>query len=61
MISLRSFLARLPADEDGPTAVEYAVLLAVIIVFCLRSTAALGSNSSSTYSLVSTKADETSR
>ena len=35
-----SFLKR----EDGPTAVEYAVMLALIIVVCIVSITALGSN-----------------
>ena len=30
--------------EDGPTAVEYAVMLALIIVVCIGSIAILGSN-----------------
>jgi pilus assembly protein Flp/PilA len=38
--------------EDGPTAVEYAVMLALIIVICLTSIAVLGSNSNTTYSKV---------
>ena len=38
--------------EDGPTTVEYAVLLALIIVICLTSIAVLGSNSNKTYSKV---------
>ena len=46
--SFASFLRR----EDGPTAVEYAVLLALIIVICLTSIAVLGSNSNKTYSKV---------
>jgi len=29
-------------NEDGPTAVEYAVMLALIIIFCLASISALG-------------------
>jgi pilus assembly protein Flp/PilA len=32
------------ASEDGPTAVEYAVMLAVIIVVCLAAISAVGSN-----------------
>jgi pilus assembly protein Flp/PilA len=35
--------------EDGPTAVEYAVMMALIIVVCIAATATLGSNSSNTY------------
>src|SRR5207245_11514177 len=38
--------------ENGPTAVEYAVLLALIIVVCLGSLTALGNNSNQTYKTV---------
>jgi pilus assembly protein Flp/PilA len=35
--------------EDGPTAVEYAVMLALIIVVCIAAIATLGSNASNTF------------
>ena len=35
--------------EDGPTAVEYAVMLALIIVVCLTAVTTLGSNANATY------------
>jgi pilus assembly protein Flp/PilA len=38
--------------EDGPTAVEYAVMLALIIVVCIVSITALGRNANSTFSAV---------
>ena len=38
--------------ENGPTAVEYAVLLALIIVVCLGTLTALGNNSNATYRTV---------
>lgn len=38
--------------EDGPTAVEYAVMLALIIVVCIIAITALGSNASQTFSYV---------
>jgi pilus assembly protein Flp/PilA len=41
--------------EDGPTAVEYAVMLALIIVVCLTTIAAVGTNANSTFNSVSTK------
>jgi len=41
--------------EDGPTAVEYAVMLALIIVVCITAITALGSNASNTFTNVSTK------
>jgi pilus assembly protein Flp/PilA len=39
--------------EDGPTAVEYAVMLALIVVVCIAAISTLGSNSSNTFSNVS--------
>jgi pilus assembly protein Flp/PilA len=38
--------------EDGPTAVEYAVMLALIVVVCIAAITTLGSNASSTFSNV---------
>jgi pilus assembly protein Flp/PilA len=40
-------------SEDGPTAVEYAVMLALIIVVCIVAITALGSNANATFSSVS--------
>jgi pilus assembly protein Flp/PilA len=45
-------LKRFLAEEDGPTAVEYAVMLALIIVVCIAAVATLGSNASNTFSNV---------
>ena len=39
-------------DESGPTAVEYAVMLALIIVVCIAAITTLGSNANSTFSFV---------
>ena len=41
--------------EDGPTAVEYAVMLALIIVVCIAAITTLGSNANGTFSFVATK------
>jgi pilus assembly protein Flp/PilA len=38
--------------EDGPTAVEYAVMLALIIVVCIAAISALGKNANNTFSRV---------
>jgi pilus assembly protein Flp/PilA len=35
--------------EDGPTAVEYAVMLALIIVVCIAAITTLGSNANQTF------------
>jgi pilus assembly protein Flp/PilA len=40
--------------EDGPTAVEYAVMLALIIVVCIAAITALGGNANSTFNSVGT-------
>ncbi|MFO0879616.1 MAG: Flp family type IVb pilin [Gemmataceae bacterium] len=37
-------------DESGPTAVEYAVMLALIIVVCITAVTTLGSNANNTFS-----------
>ena len=38
--------------EDGPTAVEYAVMLALIVVVCITAITALGSNANRVFSNV---------
>ena len=48
-----SLVAFLKAEE-GPTAVEYAVMLALIIVVCILSITLLGTNSRTTYQKVAT-------
>ncbi|MGL6095069.1 MAG: Flp family type IVb pilin [Fimbriiglobus sp.] len=35
--------------EDGPTAVEYAVMLALIIVVCIASVRLIGNNANTTF------------
>jgi pilus assembly protein Flp/PilA len=42
--------------EDGPTAVEYAVMLALIIVVCIAAITTLGSNANTTFSNVAAHA-----
>ena len=46
------WLRRFIGDEDGPTAVEYAVMLALIIVVCLAAITTIGTNASSTFSKI---------
>ena len=45
---IREFLK----SEDGPTAVEYAVMLALIVVVCITAITALGSNANKVFSNV---------
>ncbi len=49
--NVKSFLK----SEDGPTAVEYAVMLALIIVVCLGAVTTIGTNANSTFDTVGQK------
>ena len=50
----RSFtsVVRFLSSEDGPTAVEYAVMLALILVACISVVTTLGTSVSGTFSTV---------
>jgi pilus assembly protein Flp/PilA len=43
---------RFLTSEDGPTAVEYAVMLALIVVACVTIVSTLGKSVSSSFSTV---------
>jgi len=45
-------LVKFVKAEDGPTAVEYAVMLALIIVVCIGAITTLGQNANSTFTTV---------
>ena len=45
-------------NEDGPTSVEYAIMLALIIVVCITAITALGSNANNTFSYVGTQVNK---
>ena len=52
---MKSFLKKVQrflASEDGPTAVEYAVMLALIIIVCLSAIGALGSATNDTFNTI---------
>jgi pilus assembly protein Flp/PilA len=52
MRAITKQLVEFVKKEDGPTAVEYAVMLALIIVVCIAAITTLGSNANSTFSFV---------
>jgi len=52
MRTMTKTLVEFLKKEDGPTAVEYAVMLALIIVVCIAAVTTLGSNANSTFSFV---------
>jgi len=45
-------LVRFLKTEDGPTAVEYAVMLALIIVVCITAITTLGNKANDTFTNV---------
>ncbi|MCA9188122.1 MAG: Flp family type IVb pilin [Pirellulaceae bacterium] len=50
MKSFAKKIGRFLASEDGPTAVEYAVMLALIVIVCLTAITSIGTNANSTFS-----------
>jgi pilus assembly protein Flp/PilA len=52
MKSLAQKLHRFLVSEDGPTAVEYAVMLALIIIVCLTAISSIGTQTSTTFQTV---------
>jgi pilus assembly protein Flp/PilA len=52
MQKLVNFAVDFVKREDGPTAVEYAVMLALIIVVCITAVTTLGSNANKTFTSV---------
>lgn len=55
MQSIVQSLKRFLASEDGPTAVEYAVMLALIILVCIGAISALGTNTSNKFNEMATQ------
>ena len=53
MRQLQQHLIQFLKNEDGPTAVEYAVMLALIIVVCITAITSLGTNANATFTTVS--------
>lgn len=52
MKNFASKINRFLKSEDGPTAVEYAVMLALIVVVCLTAITSIGTKASSTFQSV---------
>lgn len=49
MKNLASKVQRFLVSEDGPTAVEYAVMLALIVIVCLTAIRSVGTNANQTF------------
>jgi pilus assembly protein Flp/PilA len=52
MRSLKQHFKSFLRSEEGPTAVEYAVMLALIIVVCIGAITTLGANTNQTFTSV---------
>lgn len=52
MKTLANKINRFLRSEDGPTAVEYAVMLALIVVVCLGAIRSIGSRANTTFTTV---------
>jgi len=55
MKTLALKVQRFLVSEDGPTAVEYAVMLALIVIVCLTAIQAIGTNANATFQSVAAK------
>ena len=49
MSNLVNKVQRFLVSEDGPTAVEYAVMLALIVIVCLTAINSIGTNANTTF------------
>ena len=52
MRQLGQFAVKFLKNEDGPTAVEYAVMLALIVIVCLTVIRSVGTRTSTTFNNV---------
>ena len=49
MKNIVSKVQRFLKSEDGPTAVEYAIMLALIVIVCLTAIQAVGTNANARF------------
>ncbi len=49
MKNFANSVKRFLVSEDGPTAVEYAVMLALIVIVCLTAIQAIGTNANTKF------------
>ncbi len=52
MKSFAKKMHRFLRSEDGPTAVEYAVMLALIVIVCLTAISSIGTKANTTFTNV---------
>ncbi len=57
---MKTFLSkakRFMESEDGPTAVEYSIMLALIVMVCIAAIQAIGTNTNSAFTDLSADLD----
>jgi pilus assembly protein Flp/PilA len=54
MRNISGFLRRFLGDDNGPTAVEYAVMLSMIVAVCMGGIRTLGTNLSTSFTNTAT-------
>lgn len=59
MKSLANSVRRFLVSEDGPTAVEYAVMLALIVIVCLTAIGSIGTKAEATFNKVADQLGDT--
>ena len=59
MKSLLKRVHRFLKSDDGPTTVEYAVMLALIVIVCLASITAIGQNANITFDKIAQEMNKT--
>jgi pilus assembly protein Flp/PilA len=52
MIRFAAKIRRFLKEEEGPTAVEYAVMLALIVVVCLSAVRTIGTNAKTAFTTI---------
>lgn len=57
MKSIATKVQRFLKSEDGPTAVEYAIMLALIVIVCLTAIQAVGTNAASAFQGIADELD----
>jgi Flp pilus assembly pilin Flp len=55
LYAMKQWILEFNRREDGPTSVEYAINLALIISLCISTIGRIGSNSTATFNTVSSK------
>lgn len=53
---MRKRILRFLANEDGPTTVEYSIMLALIVMVCFASIVAVGDATNNMFNMVSNEA-----